>query len=230
MNDSRARVLEPDPAVRDLDEAGAVLGHLQRVRATQIDRHRGRRVDEEELRRSPDARVNRALRERHAMLARARFDQLQARVGIDVHAADLPDRRPAPVTPRRSRATCPRRARPADASARPSTSGAPSIRSTAHPTRRCPMRHPARARDEAEDGGSGQRRDRRSGRSIARAARARPRAAEAPAIGGVRRSVPSACSSRTISGSGSPGAVPQVVGVPFGLHACSFSRSSFMPR
>ena len=83
--------LEANPAARDTQQAGTAIVNLQRVLAPEIDRGSGRRVDKEESRRRPDARVDCPSRERKPVFAAACIQQLQPGIRLHIDPANLRD-------------------------------------------------------------------------------------------------------------------------------------------
>ena len=81
--------MEPDPAERGANGAGAIGGDLERVGAAKIDRDSGGRVDDELRGTSPDVGVDGAEIELNAFVAGAGLEEAKARIGIDLNFAEV---------------------------------------------------------------------------------------------------------------------------------------------
>ncbi len=84
-------MLEGDPAHRDVDGAVARRIDLQCVGAAEVDRRGRRRLDEEFAGWRPDERVHGTARQRQAVVAGRRGDELHPRVRVNLHEADVAD-------------------------------------------------------------------------------------------------------------------------------------------
>ena len=117
---TRCRGTEADPAREDAEEAGAVVGHFERVLAAEVHRHRRGRVHEEAAGRRPDARVEAGRGQRSS--------RCRSRARVDERADASGDRSP----PGRSASTFTRAREPASVSSHSPTRSR-STRDTASP-------------------------------------------------------------------------------------------------